>query len=539
MGKLQRTKNKKNKKTTSSEFTKLKKWIIRLIGICIFLLSAQLLSAEEAVWRSSGAGISENRITSICVMKGAPGILLAGTNKGIYRSTDSGKNWERVFMVKGQSSYVNAIHADQEYGQEIFAATSDGLYVSKDNGSKWQISFKGKDELQRNVVDIIIDKNSKKIFIATKRGLFYSKDKGRNWSAENTFRNKEVASLAVNNGNVYVCVQDGVYCKIKNSNLWDRVYVAKAYENEDPIEDSDNGDFDEEERVKKLKQVVISNDSVYLATDKGILVTKSNERNWSFLTDEGLLAENIKYILPIKETIFAATDKGIFYFNTKRGKWDSISTGLMTPKVNKIVIFKNDKLLAATEKGIYISSKVGTVPYFIYASEIFKDEPSILDVQQAAISYCEVSPEKIKWMRSCAMNKAWLPDVSFGIDGDNYRTIDLDRGGTNDPDFYIEGPRDRNFGWNVDLSWDLGELIWNSSQTSIDVRSRLMVQLRNDILDEANKLYFERRRLQLELQNSPPENTQQKMLKELRLAELTASIDALTGGYFSANINKQ
>jgi len=60
---------------------------------------------------------------------------------------------------------------------------------------------------------------------------------------------------------------------------------------------------------------------------------------------------------------------------------------------------------------------------------------------------------------------------------------------------FAVGPND----WDVSVTWDLGELIYNGDQTLIDVRSKLMVQLRNDILSEVTSLYFERRKLQIEL----------------------------------------
>ena len=63
-----------------------------------------------------------------------------------------------------------------------------------------------------------------------------------------------------------------------------------------------------------------------------------------------------------------------------------------------------------------------------------------------------------------------------------------------------------------------------------------MVQLRDDILDEVTKIYFQRLRVKMELQQSIPENGVKREEKELRLQELTALLDALTGGYFSANI---
>ena len=79
-------------------------------------------------------------------------------------------------------------------------------------------------------------------------------------------------------------------------------------------------------------------------------------------------------------------------------------------------------------------------------------------------------------------------------------------------------------------------MVFSSEQTSIDVRSRLMVQLRDDILDEVTRLYFERRRLQLELASQDSLSPKARSEKELRLEELAASIDGLTGGYLSERL---
>lgn len=62
-----------------------------------------------------------------------------------------------------------------------------------------------------------------------------------------------------------------------------------------------------------------------------------------------------------------------------------------------------------------------------------------------------------------------------------------------------------------------------------------MVELRNDILDEVNKLYLERLRVKMEPEELRIEDKRKRMEKELRFKELTASLDGLTGGYFSRN----
>jgi hypothetical protein len=65
-----------------------------------------------------------------------------------------------------------------------------------------------------------------------------------------------------------------------------------------------------------------------------------------------------------------------------------------------------------------------------------------------------------------------------------------------------------------------------------------MVQLRDDVLNEVTRLYFERKRLQAELLHSPPQGVMEKVEKELRLQELTADIDAITGFYLSMRLER-
>lgn len=63
------------------------------------------------------------------------------------------------------------------------------------------------------------------------------------------------------------------------------------------------------------------------------------------------------------------------------------------------------------------------------------------------------------------------------------------------------------------------------------------MELRDGILDEVTKLYFERLRVKMELDNAAAEDKKKVFDKELKLQELTASLDGLTGGYFSRSVS--
>ncbi|MDP3786409.1 MAG: hypothetical protein Q8R05_02530 [Candidatus Omnitrophota bacterium] len=168
--------------------------------------------------------------------------------------------------------------------------------------------------------------------------------------------------------------------------------------------------------------------------------------------------------------------------------------------------------------------------------ELSKDEPTIAELQRAAIRYAEVEPGKItNWRRQAAL-KAVMPKVSVGYDSDIGNTIDAYNYGGKTT--YAIGPDDESHGWDVSASWDLGDLIYNDDQTSIDSRSKLMVQLRNDVLDQLNTAYFERKKLQRQLQTLPDKTSSAYLEREIRIEELTATIDGLTGGYLSRRLGK-
>ena len=168
--------------------------------------------------------------------------------------------------------------------------------------------------------------------------------------------------------------------------------------------------------------------------------------------------------------------------------------------------------------------------------EYFADEPTIQEVQAAAIEYAQVHPDKILKWRKKARYKAWLPKLGFDYKEkrDKYHWDTWSTGVADE--LRHEKVRDRE--WSTGLDWDLSNLIWNKDQYSIELRSRQMVELRNDVLDEVTRTYFERRRLQIEILLSPPEDMREKIEQELRIQELTADVDALTGGYLSRKLKE-
>jgi hypothetical protein len=229
-----------------------------------------------------------------------------------------------------------------------------------------------------------------------------------------------------------------------------------------------------------------------------------------------------------------------------------MNEGLGSKETNHI--FYNpggDYLIASTKNGLfryrYPELKIAAQDPGLEIKQVtaqealdhFRSEPSIKEVHDAAIRYAEVQPSKIESWRRAAAIKALLPSVSLDGGVATDENIDLDRGGTGDPDKFIFGPKEKSYDWSVGLNWDLGELIWNDDQTSIDTRSKLMAELRDDVLNEVTHLYYERRRLHVEMALSSSKDLAVQIERQIRLDELTAGIDGLTGGYFSKHLHSR
>lgn len=189
---------------------------------------------------------------------------------------------------------------------------------------------------------------------------------------------------------------------------------------------------------------------------------------------------------------------------------------------------------------------IATILFFIvsafnlHAEEAIKAadfcEPSIGELQRAAIRYAEVYPEKItNWRKQVAV-KALMPKIAVGYDNNIYQTIGTST--KNSQVYFWEGPDDGSRGWDVTATWDLSDLIYNESQTSIDSRSKLMVQLRNDILDQLNAAYFQRKKLKRELERISDNTSQAYLEREIKIEELAATIDGLTGGYLTQRLSE-
>ena len=518
------------------------KKIIFMLVVLVLIFKINLLKAEESFWQEISQG--QLNVKAVLVDKDNPDLIYFGSDKGIFKSEDGGRSWRNVFSASGKSRMINFLLFDPKDKNIIYVATENGLFFSNNAAKDWRRIFKGKDELENRCISLAVF--SSVIYLGTEGGLFVSKDKGLSWIKEKGILGKEkILALATSKDKtIYVVSSSGVF-KMDIGGNWERIFVAYSNQNDNHSEEEPESENKEEKESSYIRHIYVDPEDanfIYLASSLGVYRSQDKGKSWHLLSDYGLLRKATEFVfVSSQRTLYALNSSGIFEF--KDGRWYELSLDLPAQELFFLTEDKENRLYVAGRNGLFKkeikdSQKENSLELYI------QGEPTIQEVQEVAIKYAEVEPEKIKCWRKQARLKALLPKLSIGLDRDRNKTTSSSIWGTygsnSSPGKYFVGPDDitkyNNKNWSVELSWELGDLIYSDDQTSIDVRSRLMVQLRDDILDEVTKTYFERLRIKIELDNLSLTERKKRFEKELRLQELTATLDALTGGYFSKQL---
>lgn len=130
-----------------------------------------------------GDGINEN-VYVIYSSPLIPGVIWIGTERsGVIVSRDDGKTWTKISGIP-QDVPVSSIVADPKRPENIYVGTSQTFYLSRDGGRSW--TRRGGNLPLGNYTSILISpNNSDEIFISSALesdgGIYYSKDAGQNW----------------------------------------------------------------------------------------------------------------------------------------------------------------------------------------------------------------------------------------------------------------------------------------------------------------------------------------------------------------------
>lgn len=484
--------------------------------------------------------------------------------------------WQLLGSVADPKSSIYKLLSFSVLPDQIFALTSNEILMGNSKTRSWQRIYKDSD---KTPLSFTVDpRNPNRWFVGTQKGLWESENTGKTWFRSKIFSSSSpVPLLYFDRDRLFLADEHSLYMAFVNNVIGPDVSGESSAEKnaaktiasfssqarivfqiqktgqEIPIQEDDQ---DEEtlEAVSlyplRIRDMIRANHgrSLFLATQEGVFESLDEGYHWSPLPQSGLQSLFI-YQLAYSEKegrLFAATEKGVFAYESKRQCWQKLFEGLARDKAQSIAVLNENQLIAITADGfaqypLEGFQPEGTPMISIYQPPqeilfLFKRlvelEPAARELHKQVIRYANVSNGKIKRWHASSRLAALLPDFSFGKSLDRNASISTYSGK------YITGPEDISKGWDADVSWHLGDVIYSSSQTSIDSREKMMVELRNDLLSEATRIYYERRRLQIALIFNPAGSEQEHFENLLRMDELTALLDSLTNGFFSKRLEQ-
>jgi photosystem II stability/assembly factor-like uncharacterized protein len=106
-------------------------------------------------------------------------VLFAGTEAGLFRSSNYGASWEQVKATGLTGVAVLALYAPPSGVSRLAARTGSGLFVSEDSGRTWQAALLPDGNYIYDVA-LPVERDTG-ILAATSRGILQSIDEGAHW----------------------------------------------------------------------------------------------------------------------------------------------------------------------------------------------------------------------------------------------------------------------------------------------------------------------------------------------------------------------
>jgi photosystem II stability/assembly factor-like uncharacterized protein len=196
---------------------------------------------QGASWRYSDSGIRRKYTQSICPDRSRQDHFLAGTEKGIFRTTDGLENWVSVLAT---SATVNQVIQSPHDPDVFLAATQEnGAWLSRDSGINWEQVHVGKAGMSVHNVAFHPHKPEILTLSGWGFGVRVSEDMGETWKKAPGLAHDNVWSHAMDPdfpNRIYACLyRDTVHVSddlgstwepflFPGATIWDYLFVPQS-----------------------------------------------------------------------------------------------------------------------------------------------------------------------------------------------------------------------------------------------------------------------------------------------------------------------
>lgn len=470
------------------------------------------------------------------------------------RSEDPG-DLLAAFAQRDESPWINWLATCETDDLRAYAATDDGLYRSDDAGSTWIRIFVGANDLESTVLSVLCGETDPDvIYIGTMVGFFHTQDGGNSWARPRGAQ-----------GNYPVC-----YLEFDSNHegglllgTWSGAYLTTNLEDFETVYYPEVGS----NAARYVCAIDSEEHHLYLGTGDGGVVSEDEGETWAPI-GSGVLHQTV-----IGMMWGDPRDEAHCYILTDDAFWETWDGGrtveplLMRQGADRLTTFALDPadpdrvyLLSAKQLLIFEPERPPAPaqpsdPVVRAAREALRRSPPAGAVIDGALRRMGLDAPTVTGMREAARRKNLLPQVSLvagaatapgsrslsGLAGlflvdDAYDTQNC-RLPVQPPNCWVASQRfdlstrDRSepFVWGIGvlLRWNLSLAVFDRAESNsiwADV-----IDVRQGVMETVADYWFERQRVLSELA-SATHSTGERRALTLRAAEMTAALDAMTGG---------
>jgi hypothetical protein len=470
---------------------------------------------DATVWAKTTAGAR-----AIVFVPGSPDVVYVATPRGLYRSVDRGISYVRVEVPGGvRNNDIRDVALDPASPSRIYLATAGGMLASRDGGSTFELPIgagKNVPALCVAVEQLVsTDGNSGvAVLVGTETGLLRSTDGGASFlpvllRGLPPFFPVPAVAITQRSETFYAGTSRGLFVGERNAALLER-YAG----------------------VPEVAVQALSPDPI---RPRSVVVGTRTRGVW-FSNDAGNTVEEGAEQVPAAEVIAIA-------------------------RPSSAVGTKSDQIVVATDRGLFRS--VPGTGVTISASALKKlreqwaKEPGLDETARTALEYGRLVNNDLYGMRSRAALSHLLPALTAGFTQTVGRTLrredfvlridDLPPGFDPDNDetdlfgnigaFIVQPSDGVQSIFFATLVWDLDQVIFNPDEAAVGRAVPAWYAAERRVIERVREAWSARRRLMAEMTLGDAPRGEDAALKHarnlIRLEELTAELDGITGGAFS------
>jgi photosystem II stability/assembly factor-like uncharacterized protein len=223
----------------------------------------------------------------------------AGLDGGLYYSYDEGATWTVQAEMRGQS--VLSLAASESDPKLLVAGTLRGVFRSTDGGQRWSRISPAESKEIHNVQSVAIDpKDPNIIYAGTWHLPWKTVDGGENWSPikDGIIEDSDVFSIIIDPEKpetVFASACSGIYKSLNGGLEFERIQ---------------NGIPKTAIRTRRLLQDPHNLNTVFAGTTRGLFKSEDSGKTWTQSTGANIIVNDVEISLDDPKRVLIATDRG-------------------------------------------------------------------------------------------------------------------------------------------------------------------------------------------------------------------------------------